>query len=80
MNAVYFPDPDNFDPSRFDGNGPAPYTFVPFRGGTSNVPWERVCTGSNTYKGKLHFISYDLVFFVHNPLIVLKTIHNSLMV
>ncbi|PKI78071.1 hypothetical protein CRG98_001521 [Punica granatum] len=25
----YFLDPEKFDPSRFEGSGPAPYTFVP---------------------------------------------------
>ena len=37
-NPKYFPDPDKFDPSRFEGSGPALYTFVPFGGGSRMRP------------------------------------------
>ncbi|XP_026378519.1 beta-amyrin 28-monooxygenase-like [Papaver somniferum] len=37
-NPEYFPDPEKFDPSRFQGNGPAPYTFVAFGGGPGMCP------------------------------------------
>nr|GLL42271.1 beta-amyrin 28-oxidase-like [Ipomoea trifida] len=30
----YFPDPEKLDPLRFEGRGPAPFTFVPFGGGS----------------------------------------------
>ncbi|KAM3375292.1 hypothetical protein P3S68_014006 [Capsicum galapagoense] len=33
QNPKYFSDPEKFDPSRFEGSGPAPFTFVPFGGG-----------------------------------------------
>ncbi|KAK9266514.1 hypothetical protein L1049_028610 [Liquidambar formosana] len=37
-NPIYFPSPEKFDPSRFEGNGPAPNTFVPFGGGIRMCP------------------------------------------
>ncbi|KAI3968571.1 hypothetical protein MKW92_033101 [Papaver armeniacum] len=38
MDPKNFPDPEKFDPSRFQGNGPAPYTYVPFGGGAGMCP------------------------------------------
>lgn len=52
-NPKYFHDPEKFDPSRFQGNGPAPYTFVPFGGGP------RMCPGNE-------YLRVALLTFVHN--------------
>ncbi|CAK9150717.1 unnamed protein product [Ilex paraguariensis] len=52
-NPDYFPNPEKFGPSRFQGSGPLPHTFVPFGGGP------RMCPG----------VEYSRVFilvFMHN--------------
>ncbi|TKY60180.1 Beta-amyrin 28-oxidase [Spatholobus suberectus] len=37
-NPKYFHDPESFDPSRFEGNVPAPYTCIPFGAGPRSCP------------------------------------------
>ena len=52
-NLVYFPDPYKFDPSRFEGNGPPLYSYVPFGGGP------HICPGRE-------FAKIQMLVFMHN--------------
>ncbi|XP_031117156.1 beta-amyrin 28-monooxygenase-like [Ipomoea triloba] len=52
-NPKYFSEPEKFDPSRFEGSGPAPFTFVPFGGGP------RMCPGKE-------YARLEVLVFMHN--------------
>ncbi|XP_015886419.2 beta-amyrin 28-monooxygenase [Ziziphus jujuba] len=52
-NPKYFPDPEKFDPSRFEGDGPVPFSYIPFGGGP------RMCPGKEY--GRL-----NVLVFMHN--------------
>lgn len=54
-NSEYFPEPEKFDPSRFEGSGPPPYTFVPFGGGA------RMCPGRGYAKLVMLVLMHNLV-------------------
>ncbi|KAJ1405381.1 Cytochrome P450 [Sesbania bispinosa] len=52
-NPKYFHDPESFDPSRFEGNVPAPYTYIPFGAGP------RSCPGRD-------YTRFVILTFIHN--------------
>ncbi|KAM0036543.1 putative cytochrome P450 [Helianthus debilis subsp. tardiflorus] len=52
-NPEFFPDPLKFDPSRYEGAGPPPYTYVPFGGGP------RMCPGKE-------FARLEILVFMHH--------------
>jgi len=53
LSPQFFPNPERFDPSRFEGTGPQPFTYLPFGGGP------RVCPGSE-------FARAEMVVFLHH--------------
>ena len=52
-NPEFFPDPEKFDPTRFEGRGPLPFTLVPFGGGP------RMCVGKE-------YARIQILVFLHN--------------
>ncbi|CAN8232679.1 unnamed protein product [Cochlearia groenlandica] len=53
MNPNYFPQPERFEPNRFEGSVLKPYTYVPFGGGP------RMCPGRE-------FARIEILIFMHN--------------
>ncbi|KAK7247327.1 hypothetical protein RIF29_42208 [Crotalaria pallida] len=58
-NPKYFDDPESFDPSRFEGNVPAPYTYIPFGAGP------RSCPGQD-------YTRFVILTFIHSLIIKFK--------
>ncbi|KAJ0716003.1 putative cytochrome P450 [Helianthus annuus] len=54
-NHEFFPHPEKFDPSRFDGVGPSPYTCVPFGGGP------RMCPGNEYTRAKILVFMHNII-------------------
>ncbi|KAI3997473.1 hypothetical protein MKX01_008080 [Papaver californicum] len=54
-NSDYFSEPEKFDPTRFEGKGPAPYTYVPFGGGP------HICPGKDIAKLQILVFMYHVV-------------------
>ncbi|XP_057420628.1 beta-amyrin 28-monooxygenase-like isoform X2 [Lotus japonicus] len=52
-DPTLFSNPGNFDPSRFEGEGPTPFSYVPFGGGP------RMCLGQE-------FARLEILVFMHN--------------
>lgn len=52
-DPAFFRNPDNFDASRFEGAGPAPFSYIPFGGGP------RMCLGQE-------FARLQILVFMHN--------------
>uniref|UniRef100_A0A0R0JWW1 Cytochrome P450 n=1 Tax=Glycine max TaxID=3847 RepID=A0A0R0JWW1_SOYBN len=51
-NPKYFHEPESFDPSRFEGNAPVPYTWLPFGAGP------RTCPGKD-------YVRFVVLNFIH---------------
>lgn len=63
-NSVYFSEPEKFNPIRFEGSGPPPYSYVPFGAGPLMCPGKEYARMTI-----LVFLHYAVKMFKWEPIL-----------